>query len=89
MPPSTSASIFHEITLSRLHLGHIALILLASLPLAVLAGYLSGRVVRKRLREEGDAIDKIASETTMNAFLTLARQILLQRSYIKLLFTPA
>jgi ABC-type multidrug transport system fused ATPase/permease subunit len=71
MPSSTSASLYHELTLSRLHLGQIAVILLVSLPLAVLVGFYIGRTRRRRLREEGDAIEKVVSETTMNAFLAL------------------
>jgi hypothetical protein len=71
MPPSTSASLYHELTLSRLHLWHIALILLVSLPLAAIAGFYAGRDRRRRLREEGAAIEKVVSDTTMNAFLAL------------------
>jgi uncharacterized membrane protein len=71
MLPSTSAFLYRELTLSRLQLWHIALILLVSLPLGVLVGFVAGRARRRRLREEGEAIEKVVSETTMNAFLAL------------------
>lgn len=68
---TTSASLFHEITLSRLHLWLIALILAVSLPLAVTAGYRIGRMTRQRLGANTSAIDRTLSETTTSAFLAL------------------
>jgi hypothetical protein len=76
MTPSTSAFLYRELTLSRLHLWHIALILAVLLPLGVLAGFFAGRSRRKRLREEGAAIEKLISGTTMNAFLALVGLLL-------------
>lgn len=67
----TSASLYHELTLSRLHLGMIALILVVSLPLAVAAGYCIGRRMRRRLGADTEAAGRILSETTTSAFLAL------------------
>ncbi|MCA8880819.1 MAG: hypothetical protein KDA73_12885 [Rhodobacteraceae bacterium] len=76
MLSTTSAALYQQLTLSRLHLGEIATILAVSLSLAVFAGYYAGRARRRRLRERADAIDKVVSETTMNAFLALVGLLL-------------
>jgi hypothetical protein len=67
----TSAFLYQELTLSRLHLGQIALILAVALPLAVAAGYLAGSAARRRLKGETGAIDRVLSQTTTSAFLAL------------------
>lgn len=68
---TTSAPLYHELTLSRLHLGIIALILIVSLPLAVFAGYRIGRATRRRVGADPEAIGRVLSETTTGAFLAL------------------
>ncbi len=71
MPTTTSASLYRELTLPSLHLWEIAVILFVLMPLAVLGGFVNGRARRRRLNEKADAIEKVISETTMNAFLAL------------------
>lgn len=68
---TTSASIYHELTLSRLHLDAVALILGVSLPLAVAVGYGAGRRTRRRLGADAEAIGRVLSETSTSAFLAL------------------
>lgn len=76
---TTSAPLYQEITLSRLHLGMVALILVVALPFAVLAGYRIGRATRRRLGADseaggeagGEAVGRVLSETTTSAFLAL------------------
>ncbi len=67
----TSASLYHELTLSRLHLGTIAVILIVSLPLAMAAGYAIGRATRRRLGPDSEGVGRLLSETTTGAFLAL------------------
>lgn len=68
---TTSAALYNRLTLSRVHLGLIALILVVSLPLAIAAGYGVGRRTRQRLGAEADSIGRTLSETTIGAFLAL------------------
>jgi hypothetical protein len=70
MQSSTSASLYHGLTISGLSLVEIALILLVALPLALFLGFAAGRAHRKRSNDD-KTIDRVAGETTLNAFLTL------------------
>lgn len=68
---TTSASLYQQLTLSQLHLGMVALILLVSLPAAVVAGYRIGRATRRRVGRDTEAVGRVLSETTTGAFLAL------------------
>lgn len=67
----TSAPLYHGLTVSRLHLGMIALILVVSFPLAIFLGYRIGRAKRARLGPDAETIGRVLSETTTTAFLGL------------------
>lgn len=71
MDPATAFPLHDQISLPTFSIQVAALILLVSLPLAALAGFLAGSSRRRRLRPDQSTADLAMSETTLGGLLAL------------------
>ena len=71
MEPTTSATVYDQITLPVLQLPATALLLAVVLPVAAIVGYFSGHSRRQRLASLGREVDVRVGETTVGAILAI------------------
>ncbi|NRB17880.1 MAG: hypothetical protein HRU33_10035 [Rhodobacteraceae bacterium] len=71
MEITSAASLYSQISIPALPLLGTALLLLVTLPLGAVAGFLAGYFRRKKLLATSKKVDKVIGETTLSAVLAL------------------